>query len=145
MIRDATVEDIPALLVMGEKFVNAAYSRVGVPFDYESCDMLLRGLIERENGILITNDDLTGMFGAMVHGWHFNMNVKTSTELFWWREEGCKEARDMKRQGEQMAADMGAKTMNMANQEHMRSAALTRLYRMDGYSPSENIFIKELI
>lgn len=144
MIREATVDDIPALLEMGERFVGEAYGRINVPFDYESCDMLLRNLIERENGILLTNDERNGMFAALVHGWHFNVHVKTSTELFWWREKGCKDARAMKRQGECMARQMGADTMNMANQEHMRSTALTRLYRMDGYTPSENIFIKEL-
>ena len=143
MIRDAGIDDIPALLEMGERFVGEAYGRLGVPFDYESCNLLLRGLIGKENGILLTNDARDGMFAALVHGWHFNINVKTSTELFWWSEG--KEARAMKRRGEEMAQAMGAATMNMANQQHMRSDALTRLYRMDGYNLSENIFTKELI
>ena len=145
MIREALFDDIPALLEMGEKFVGEAYGRLDVPFDYESCDMLLQGLISKENGILLTNDARDGMFAALVHGWHFNVHVKTSTELFWWAEKSCKEARAMKRQGEDVARYLGAKTMNMANQQHMRSDALTRLYRMDGYNLSENIFIKGLI
>lgn len=143
MIRDAGLDDIPALLEMGERFVEAAYGRIGVPFDYQSCELLLQSLIERENGILLTNDARDGMFAALVHGWHFNIHVKTSTELFWWSEG--KDARAMKRRGEEMARELGAKTMNMANQQHMRSDALTRLYRMDGYNLSENIFIKELV
>lgn len=144
MIRNAVEGDIPALLEMGERFVGQAYARLGVPFDYESSELLLMSLIERENGILLTNDERDGMFAALVHGWHFNVKVKTATELFWWAEKTCKESRAMKRRGEEMAREMGAKTMNMASQHHMRSAALDRLYRMDGYGPSENIFVKEL-
>lgn len=145
MIREAAHDDIPALLEMGRRFVELAYTRISVPFDYPSAERLLTGLIDSEEGILLTNGSQTAMFGAMVHGWHFNNNVKTATELFWWAEQGCKDAMQMRRIGEQAAKDLGALTMNMANQEHMRSAALARLYRMEGYRLSENIFIKELV
>ena len=128
---------------MAQRFVTKAYARINVPFDRESCEALLWALLENEDGILLTNDDNTAMFGALVHGWHFNMNIKTATELFWWAETGCTDARAMKQCGEVMAQCLGAETINMANQEHMRSPALARLYRMDGYVPSENIFIKE--
>jgi hypothetical protein len=144
MIRNADEGDFAALLEMAERFITKAYARIDVPFDRESCEELLWRLLENEDGILLTNDDCTAMFGALVHGWHFNTKIKTATELFWWREDGCTDARAMKLRGEDMARALGAATMNMANQEHMRSPALSRLYRMDGYVPSENIFIKEL-
>ena len=143
MIRDADEGDFPALLQMAQRFVTKAYSRIYVPFDRESCEALLWRLLENDEGILLTNDDGTAMFGALVHGWHFNMNVKTATELFWWADAGCNDARAMKQRGEALAQGLGAETINMANQEHMRSPALARLYRMGGYVPSENIFIKE--
>jgi len=136
--------DIPALLDMGERFVEKAWTRVSVPFDRETCNDLLRSLIDLDNGILLTDADLTAMFGALVHPWHFNRHVLTGTELFWWREPGSKSAMAMKAEGERLAKALGAKTFNMANQHHMRSPALERLYRMHGYEPSEHIYIKGL-
>ena len=144
MIRPAAHEDIPALLDMGERFIEKAWSRVHVPFDRETCSDLLAGLIEQENGILLTDDERSAMFGAVIHPWHFNRNVLTGTELFWWAEPGCKTALAMKAEGERLAKALGAKTFNMAHQHHMRGAALERLYRRQGYEPSEHIYIKEL-
>jgi hypothetical protein len=143
VIREADYSDIPHLVEMGRRFVELAYSRINVPFDYISTEQLLSGLVDNPDGVVLTNDDCTAMFGAIVHSWHFNANIKTATELFWWAEDGCRDGLAMRRKGEEMVKALGAKTMNMANQEHMRSKALARLYRMEGYVPSENIFIKE--
>ena len=139
-MRDADVDDIPYLLPMAKEFVTKAYSRINVPYDEESCKALLHRLIGEENGILLTNADRTAMFGCFVHPWHFNQNYLTATEMFMWGEGALK----LKDRGEEMAFELGAGSMNLGNQEHMRSAALGRVYRMSGYVPSENIFIKEL-
>lgn len=136
----ADVEDIPALLVMAQAFIEQAYGRASVPYDEASCRDLLTGLIEQEGGILLTNLDRTGMLGVVVHPWHFNRNIKTATELFWWG----KDALEMHTRAEEMAFELGAATMHMASQEHMRSKALCRLYRMRGYELSENIYIKRI-
>jgi hypothetical protein len=143
MIREADYSDIPHLVEMGRRFVELAYSRINVPFDYISTEQLLSGMVDNPDGVVLTNDDCTAMFGAIVHSWHFNANVKTSTEMFWWAENGCRDGLAMRRKGEEMVQALGAKSMNMANQEHMRSKALARLYRMEGFVLSENIFIKE--
>jgi hypothetical protein len=143
MIREADYSDIPHLVEMGRRFVELAYSRINVPFDYISTEQLLSGMVDNPDGVVLTNDDCTAMFGAIVHSWHFNANVKTSTEMFWWAENGCRDGLAMRRKGEEMVQALGAKSMNMANQEHMRSKALARLHRMEGFVLSENIFIKE--
>lgn len=82
------------------------------------------------------------MIGVVVHPWHFNQSILTATELFWWSEGAYGGA--LRRAAETRLRDLGVPTVNMACQHHMRSPALERLYRMDGYEPSEHIFIKAL-
>jgi hypothetical protein len=45
LIRDATEGDLPALLDMGERFINAAWSHAGVPYCADTAEKLLRGLM----------------------------------------------------------------------------------------------------
>lgn len=142
MIRDATPGDIPAMLDMAERFIAVAWSRVGVPFDRDTCETLLGNLIKHETGILLFAGD--AMLGALVHPWHFNARVLTATELFWWAEPRSSAAMGLWKEAERRAREMGARTFNMAAQEHMRAPALAKLYERHGYSPSERIFITEL-
>ncbi len=140
-IRDATEDDIPALLVMAEKFVRRAWSHVDVPYCAATSGTLLRNLITSETGILLVDEDVTAMFGGLVYPWHFNVNVLTGQELFWWSESRV--GVDLLRAGEQRARDLGAKTFNMACMDHMGCDALSRFYEKRGYRPNEHVFIKE--
>lgn len=145
MIRPATVSDIPVMLEMAERFITKAWARIGVPYCERSCTKLLTDLIEGDRGVAFISDDGRGMIGAIVHPWHFNASALTATELFWWVEPGCKAGKALKEAAEWQVRALGADTFNMACEHHMRSPALERLYRMDGYLPSEHIFIKELV
>lgn len=144
MIREATLEDIPALLPMAEKFIALAWGRVGVPYDQETCENVLVGLIAADDGILLVADELDAMIGVVIHCWHFNKNVATATELFWWAEPSSKAAMPLWQEAERRAEEKGAKTFNMGLQTHLRANALGRLYQRRGYVQSEQIFITEL-
>lgn len=144
LCRDARVEDIPSLLPMAERFIGEAWSRVGVPYHEETCRSLIENLITAETGILLVDGDRTAMIGAIVHPWHFNRDILTATEMFWWADPGSKAGLALKHECEERARALGAMTINMACQHHMRGEALGRLYRMSGYDPSEHIFIKVL-
>lgn len=141
-VRDATEDDLPAMLAMGRRFIEQAWSRIGIWYCEESCIGLLRGLMGSDNGILLVAPDRTGMIGLIVHAWPFNQHVMTATELFWWSEGKFGAA--LRRGAEARLRALGIPTLNMACQDHMRSPALERLYRMDGFAPSEHIFIKAL-
>lgn len=143
-VRDAEPRDIPAMLEMAERFIEIAWGRVGVPFDPETCADLLTRLIQAPEGILLVNGSCTAMIGAVVYPWHFNRNVLTAIELFWWSEPKSGAAMALWNEAERRALGMGAKTFNMALQDHLRPEALSRLYQRRGYQPSERIFIREL-
>lgn len=144
MIRAATLDDCRAMLAMAEKFVGQAWGRVGVGYDEATCSRLLTHLIENDLGILLISNARDAMMGAVIHPWHFNADVMTATELFWWAEPGCRDAMAMVTEAERRAKALGAHTFNMACQSHMRGAALGRLYERRGYASSEHIYIKEL-
>lgn len=139
-IRDATIDDIPAMLVMAEKFIEKAWAHVGVPFDESTCAGLLSRLIDSETGILLIGDRC--MFGGIVYPWHFNNNYLTAQELFWWSES--RSGLLLLKEAEARAREMGAKTFNMACMDHMGSATLAQFYQRRGYTPNEHIFIREL-
>jgi hypothetical protein len=139
MIRAATPDDFPAMLAMAENFISRAWAGV-VPFDAESCAALLDAL--HGNGILLITEDCKGMIGVSVQPWHFNQTVLTAVELFWWCEG--RGAFELRGEAEKLAKERGALTMNMGRIHGMRDAALDRIYRAQGYRPSEHIYIKEL-
>ncbi len=129
---------------MAERFITLAWDRVNIGFDPETCQALLENLIENDDGILLVDSDCTAMLGAMIHPWHFNRNVKSATELFWWADKGSKAAMALWDFAEIRALERGATTFNMACQHHMRSDSLARIYERRGYAPSEHIFIREI-
>lgn len=139
-LREATLDDIPALVDMAEKFIGAAWAHVNVPFDRETCECLLAGLIDSPMGLVLVTEG--GMMGAVVYPWHFNANVLTGQELFWWSESRGGMA--MVEVTEQWARSMGAETFNMACLDHMRGKAIGRMYERYGYVPNEHAYIKVL-
>jgi hypothetical protein len=140
MIRRATPGDFPAMLLMAEKFIEKAWAGI-VPFDAASCGDLLASL--HDTGILLVTESRDGMIGVIVTPWHFNRDVMTALELFWWCEG--KGGRELRKEAERLAREAGATTINMGRMEGMRDAALDRIYRSDGFRPNEHIYIKELV
>lgn len=138
-VRRATLDDIPAMLSMAKKFIGKAWDGT-VPYNEKTCEKLLAGLTEV--GILLITEDGLGMIGVAIHPWHFNEDVLTSTELFWWCEG--KGGPQLREEAERLAKKAGAKSFNMGRMHGMRDAALDRLYRSKGFEPHEHIYIKEL-
>lgn len=142
MIRDATLDDIPALLGMAERFITKAWLEKGIPYSEAECTAFLAGLIEADGGILLISEARDAMLGALIFPWYFNKAILTGQELFWWTEPGSKAGLALLDAIEARAASMGAKSFQMASVDSLRSPALARLYRARGYAPSEHIYMK---
>ena len=141
-VREATPVDLCAMLDMAEKFIGAAWSHIGVPYSPATCATLLASMIDNSQSLVLVTEDMRGMMGAVVYPWHFNADVLTGQELFWWSESRA--GMELIATAERWAAAMGAVTFNMACMDHMRGKAMSRLYQRRGYSPNEHIFIKGL-
>ena len=148
MIRDATEDDIPDLLVMGQKFFDLAGWPEIAEWDDASVTATLNHLIGSADGVLLAidhgKDGLVGMAGALLYPFYFNSAHRTGQELFWWVEPAARgrEALELFDALEGRARQQGAMSFKMGTVEGLRSATLERYYRRRGYRASENTFIR---
>jgi GNAT superfamily N-acetyltransferase len=138
MIRPATVDDIPALLELGERFAGESGMSAAIGFDPESVERMLRQLIE--SGILLVCPG--GMIGGLVYGHPFNNACVVFQEMFWRAEQG--HGLDLLNAAHEHARSLGATHSAMMLAEGMDPERAERLYRRLGYRALDRSFIKEL-
>jgi N-acetylglutamate synthase-like GNAT family acetyltransferase len=138
MIREATVDDIPSIVDMGERM--AARAALAVGYDPVSVAATLSQLIESPEGILLVSK--SGMIGGLCYPHPFNHAVKVGQEFFWYSEEGV--GLDLLDVCEAQAKDLGAKFWTMFCMATMRPRAVGRLLEWRGYVANEHSYIKEL-
>lgn len=139
MIRNAGLDDIPAIVEMGAKMAAKAKLDAHIGYDRKSVAQTLEFLINNPDGILICDDD--GMIGGLCHPHPFNLKVKVGQELFYYSEGNGKALLD---ECEAQARKLGVKFWTMICEETMRPKAVGRLYEKRGYVPLEHSYIKEL-
>lgn len=142
MIRNATKEDVPQILILGEQFYNATIHSEFSPFCPESTAATLNHLIDDENGILVVLDDgeVKGMAGALLYP-NYMTGEKTGQELFWWcsaRGKGLGLLDDM----ESQAKEKGAKSFTMISMDNLFPERLDKIYLGKGYNRSEHTYVK---
>lgn len=146
MIRLATLEDMPRLIEMGERFfVTAGWEDVA-EWDEASITRTLTHLIEQPTGAIFVLEDgkqLVGMAGGMLNPFYFNIHHITGQELFWWVEP------EHRGQGaalfdalEGWAKDRGAHSFSFIAVDKIKPEVMGRIYRMRGYHAAEHSYIK---
>lgn len=85
MIREAIIEDIPALLILGMKFCE----NLPLPYDHDekSLKTCFSTLINDDNSVIFVSDDLSSMIGGMVYPYWINTNILTGNETFWYADK----------------------------------------------------------
>jgi hypothetical protein len=138
MIRQASVDDLPALLDLAERCI----TRGGLPcgMNRDTMAQTLSHLITDPNGIVFVTDSVDGAAGGLVHPHPFNADHITGQELFWWAEGGG--GAELFAALEGRAKDLGCHSWMMVALESMRPAAVGALYRRRGYSPVEHSYMK---
>ena len=137
MIRPATSADLPNLIDKGREFFNRTHWRDVAEFDDVSFEDTLKALIESDAGIVLT--DGQSMAALIVAPLFTNRRVNYATELFWYGG-----GLPMLKAMEDAARQKGAAVLVMLNIDGLRSDAVARLYRMQGYRRSESSFVKRL-
>lgn len=138
MIREATHDDIPAIMEMGKRFADAAGVTAKVGWDDESVRTLLGALIDNEDGVLLVCE--SGMIGGVVYAHPFN-NARRVFQEFFWRSEG-REGLRLLEAAEDAARARGADRSIMLGMDSL--PRLDRLYSRKGYAPTERSYIKEI-
>jgi len=133
MIREATKEDLPALLEMGLKF--HAMSGHPMGFDGDAVSAFMISLIDNEAGCLLMTDK--GAIGGVLAPAWCDPEWLMAIELFWWAEGG---GLKLMSEFEKWAESRGANEARMTSlAAHHRAADLLQL---KGYAPSEISFSK---
>lgn len=137
MIREATLDDIPALLSIGQAFHKAAGLDRLAPLDLATLDQTLTNLIRNENGVVFM-DGQGGATGGLVHPCWFNAGHITGQELFWWAPNGGRALFDAL----EAWARERAHSWTMITLEALRPDAVGAIYRRRGYHPTEHSYVK---
>lgn len=90
-VRDATLDDLPRLVEMGERFFQFSEFARTVSYDPDSVTHLLERLMVAADGMVLVAERDSQVVGALVATlaplW-FNSEVLVATELAWWVEPG---------------------------------------------------------
>lgn len=140
-VREATVDDIEALLGLGRKF-HVASPWADLRLDEEVARTNLLGYLGMENVRLLVADDLSGAIGVMLAPIYF-ASAKVAQELFWWCENP-RHAMALLNLAEVWARDMGAVRFCMIRLEGLHDEQLDKLYRRRGFTPTEHTYTKAL-
>ena len=135
MIREATVEDIPVLLRMGEKFAALARLTDSVGYDPASMEATFRAMIEGEAFVIFVGG---GAIGGMIAPHPFNHATLLADELFWWSEGG---GLALLRAFENWAESQGA-IVRMTALEAADPERVGKIYARRGYVPLERAYVK---
>lgn len=138
MIRPATLDDIPALLDLGEEFAREAGVIERTGWNEQDVSALLVTLIESPDGIVMVSDN--GMIGGYVAGHPFNQETRMFVELFWRAKDG--QGKALLDAAETAAIARGASKSIMVAMQGMERTE--RLYGCLNYRPVEAQFMKEL-
>ena len=138
MIRPATLDDIPLLLEMGERFSEKAKLRGHVGYDPDSMAATFKALIENDHALFVSE---TGAIGATLTYHPFNHGHVVAQELFWWSEGGDGMAL---LDALEKHCEERADSLIMIALEAIRPEAVGKLYERRGFVPLERSFVKVL-
>lgn len=137
-VRTATVEDIPALVEMGERFHAMSPHKFMGEYRPEAVANMLAYMAA--NAILLTNG--AGVIGGVLAPVYFNPGVLMAEESFWW---SAARGSDLLEAFESAARDRGAAFVLLSTLHNERSHIIDRVVSRRGYAPVERRYIKELV
>lgn len=144
MIRNATVEDFPQLLILGKEFFDSTIYKDMCKFSAESATKTLHHLVDDKDGILVVSEDVNGVIrggaGALLYPMYMTGDLG-GQELFWWvnkKGEGIGLLDEIEKQAKQK----GAKTFTMVSMDNLTPEKLDGIYLSKGYKRSEHFYVK---
>lgn len=137
MIREATLDDIPALLEMGAKFAEKARLTDHVGYDPDSMAATFAALIEAPEHAIFIGE--AGAIGGTSCAHPFNHSHRIAQELFWWSEgrEGLRLLAAFEGWARETCQSVAMIALEAVNPERVG-----RIYEKQGYAPLERGFVK---
>lgn len=138
-VRPATLDDLPFLLDIGERFFAYSPYQGLVSYDREALAGFLAGMVENPQACVLRHE--TGVIGGLLTPIYFSSEARAAAELFWWADS---RGGELSKAFEAWAVQAGATviTMSCLFGPGINSAAFDRLYRMGGYRKTETAYMR---
>lgn len=141
MLRQATHDDIPRLVQMGERFLNAEYASHACAY---ALAKTLDDMVTSDSTLLLVachDEEVIGVIGVLLFSHPFTGELVAS-ETFWWveperRGHGVK----LMKCAEAWARGRGAKKMQMGSPA---GHDMSKFYARAGYVPTESTYQRSL-
>ena len=148
MIRAATLDDLPAIAEMGERFhAEAGWADVAA-YDRQHCIASLQAMLDGAGVVLVaeTAGKVVGIAGGLYFPLYFNHAHRTGQELFLYVEPGLRDGTGARLLTalEDAARDAGCQSWIMIALDRVSPEATGRLYQRRGYRPAEHSWIRRL-
>lgn len=147
MIRHAMMDDLGAILEMGEEFFKShPISTTGMPYDYDSTTMYLMDTMEHGMLMVVEKDgDVVGFIGVGISEMPYNTDYKVAQERFFYvhpehRGIGTKLLKEAE---EELKAE-GVDIISMVSLQAPGVEKVDAFYRGKGYTPVEHTYAKVL-
>jgi hypothetical protein len=143
-VRHATPDDASRIVRLLRNF--HAAGDFDFPFDAPRIDRFVRHAIAApDHACLVVGNPAVGVLVAHC-GESVMAPMRFAEELVVWVEPSSRGAAwGQLRSGlEAWAREQGCQKIKLSAQQHIRPAAMARLYRRDGYAPREIVFSKDL-
>lgn len=141
MIRFAVPDDLPDVVMLGERFHEQTSHAEHIRFDHWSFRNFCERLIKDCDSTLIVTNEVDGMGASMAFPCWFNVDVLTAAEMWVYTERpGTGPA--LFKALEQWAQGIGAKTNTITSQNRLKD--VSKLYQRLGYEPTERLYTKRL-
>lgn len=149
MIRPASLSDVAAVAVLGERFHEEAGLGDIASYSHADTRATLAGMVESPDAILIVAEkdgEIVGMAGALTFPFYFNAGHRTAQELFWYVKSDARDGtgRELIDALEATAREMGCESLIMIALENISPEVTGRYYRSRGYRAAEHSWIRRL-
>ena len=150
LVRAATRDDMPEIIVMGEQFHILSGMKDMGAFDATSLENTIVAMIDGpvSGFVLVAESDgeVVGMTAGILFPLYFNLSLKGCQELFWYCKPDSRKGagRLLLDELEAEASRRGADVFMTAALAGLRDGAIARVYERRGYRPVENTFIRKL-
>ena len=146
MIRRATADDIPSLLVLGEQF--ADFAPFGIEYSPEGTAAFITALLDAGLVLVAEQDGVVigGLLGALAPLWYSPATLAAS-ELAWWvapEHRGGRSAIQLLKGFESWARECGAKLVVLSDLRVGDDYPAGQLFERLGYRVSERAHTKEI-
>lgn len=143
MIRRATLDDMPRLLAMGQRFASETEYRDLITIRPGPLAVAIRSILGNPDGATFvsgTDATLTGMIAVLAYDHPFS-GERTAFEVVWWVDpEARGDGLRLLRAAEGWAREQGIRKMQMVAPNERVGA----LYRRLGYAPVETSYQRSL-